>query len=97
MSGSPLLVKLGGKYKCVGIYCGGPPLEGQRDLMTMLDSLNKGENEKARRQFELLPFDDENLFFGCTEFIDLTIFFKYMVLKDMMEPTMFKVGYRGGF
>ena len=98
MSGSPLLVKLGGKYKYVGIYCGGPPIEGQRDLMTMLDYLNKGENEKAKRQFELLPFDDENLFFYCTEFIDLTrSFYKYMVLKNMMEPTMFKEKFREDF
>ena len=36
--------------------------------MLMLDSLNNGENEKAINQFELLPFYEESLFCGCTEF-----------------------------
>ena len=62
MSGSPILAEVDDLFKCVGIYCGGPPLEGQRQLMDMLDYVNTRKFEAAKRIFADLPFDNDDLF-----------------------------------
>ena len=91
MSGSPILVKIGTSFKYVGIYCGGPPIEGQRLLMEILDCINNGDNEGAIMLFGQLPFKNYDIFYPCHEFENLYfIFCKYMTLCGAMDPAVLK-------
>ena len=86
MSGSPILAKIGTILKYVGIYCGGPPLEGQRLLMEMLDCINNDCNEGAIMLFNQLPFQGSDLFPTCSEFENLQKeFLKCMVLRGAIQ------------
>ena len=98
MSGSPLLAKVGDWFKCVGIYCGGPPLEGQRELMEMLDFVNTRQFEAAKSIFHNLPFDNGDLFSCFKDTSSLRRdFIQYMVLNNAMDSRIFEFGYRSDY
>ena len=86
MSGSPILVKIENHFKCIGIYCGGCPVEGQHLLMKVLDSLNNGNYKEALSLFEQLPFDNKKLFKKFFKFKKLKIlFYQFMMLANVLE------------
>ena len=87
MSGSPILVKVENNFKCIGIYCGGSPIEGQHLLMKVLDSLNNGNYKEALSLFEQLPFDNDEAFpQSLFRFEELKImFYQFMMLTNVLE------------
>ena len=92
MSGSPILVKIENNFKCIGIYCGLSPIEGQHLLMKVLDSLNNGNYKEALRLFEQLPFDNNELFQDFFTFGGLKImFYQFMMLTNVLEKDRFEV------
>ena len=95
MSGSPILVKVDNNFKCIGIYCGGSPIEGQRLLMKVLDSLNNGNYREALSLFEQLPFDNTKLFHNVYLFEQLKIeFYYFMILTKVLEEERYPNEYK---
>ena len=95
MSGSPILVKIDNNFKCIGIYCGGSPIEGQRLLMKVLDSLNNGNYIEALSLFEQLPFDNTKLFHNVSLFEELkNEFYHFMMLANVLEEERFPQAYK---
>jgi hypothetical protein len=58
MPGSPILIGTWPDIKLCGIYCGGPPLPGQRELMQVIDNAYNDRFEQAYSLFMNLPFHD---------------------------------------
>ena len=91
MPGSPILVKIENNFKCIGIYCGGSPIEGQHLLMNVLDALNNGNYKEALSLFEQLPFDNTKLFKKSFRFKELKIiFYQFMMETNVLEKERFE-------
>ena len=91
MSGSPILVKIENNFKCIGIYCGRSPIEGQYLLMKVLDSLINGNYREALSLFEELPFNKSEPFLPSFEFCNLKIkFYRFMILSNILEQEKFE-------
>ena len=91
MSGSPILVQSGNSFKCIGIYCGGPPLEGQHLLMRILDCINNKNYEEALNLFPQLPFDNNRLFEYNFHFRFLKrIFYMFMILSNALDQERYE-------
>ena len=91
MSGSPILVKIENHFKCIGIYCGGCPVEGQHLLMKVLDALHNGNYKEALSLFEQLPFDNKKLFEKISRFKELQIiFYQFMMETNVLEKERFE-------
>ena len=86
MSGSPILMQSENSLKCIGIYCGGPPLEGQHLLMRVLDCINNKDYKEAINLFAQLPFDNKKLFSRSSMVEHLKHkFYTFMILNNTLD------------
>ena len=68
MSGAPILIGSWPNCKIAGIYCGGPPLRGQRLITRTIDALLSNNLEEAFQFFDCFPFFDEQIYGTCGAF-----------------------------
>ena len=71
MSGSPILSANWPDSKVVGIYCGGPPLGGQRELIEILKRMQDNEIEAAIELIFKLPFSNREEYNRMIDFENL--------------------------
>ena len=92
MSGSPILIQSGDSFKCIGICCGGPPLEGQCLLMRVLYYINRENYEEALSLFAQLPFHKFEHFSRNCEFMEVKRrFYMFMILSNALDQERFKL------
>ena len=92
MSGSPILVKIGNNFKCIGIYCGASPLKEQYLLMKVLDCVNNGNYGEALSLFEQLLFENHKSVLVDIRFRYLKIsFYQFMMLNNVIDQDKIEV------
>ena len=69
MSGSPILFKDETEVKIMGVYCGGPPLPGQKSLTEILKDVINENYDRAYEKFLNHPF-----YIGSPEYKNCSIF-----------------------
>ena len=94
MSGSPILVKIEDSFKCIGMFCGGPPLQGQYLLMKVLDCFNNNNYREALSLSEQLAFSNNKLFLADYRIQSLKPnFYGLMIINNDFSQETFELEY----
>ena len=85
MSGSPIFVKNDSRFEVIGIYCGGPPLPGQRELIKIIKLVMQDDIKIAYERIKTVPFADGHLFNYSP---------KYMAAKTGLKNLIYSISDR---